>query len=191
MVAALVLAGALVANAAVFVYYPVSVTMQPTKPDIVLVPGTNANQTDLAGNVISVIIPGFLNNANGNQTTATIVIHPTLQYNYYHDIIRIRNNGNITYFVNIYINSTNVTAAFPLAYIVIDGVKYTIPPAGNFISINNIQILSGQELIVGFLLYAPDNQPFPQNPNTTQILPVTLDLMVVYSPTNTDFQPLP
>jgi len=183
VVAALALTAALVANAAVFVYYPAIINVEPVKPDVVFDIGTNSNQPDLAGNTITVTIPGVTTTTDGNATEVYITVHPTLQYTYYYDILTIKNNGGIDYYVNIYIYSTNVTSAFTEAYIIIDGTKISLDQTG-FASATNLVLPAGGSFSVSLLFYAPDSQIFPQDP-------VQINMSVVYSPVNEQFQPLP
>jgi len=181
-VAALALTAALVANAAVFVYYPAIINVEPVQPDIVFDLGTNANKPDLANNTITVTIPGTAG-TTGNQTEITITVHPTLQFTYYYDIFTINNTGGVTYYVNFYIYSSNVTSAFAEAYLVVNGTKIPLNATG-FASDVNLELPAGDHFSVGLLFYAPDSQVFPQDP-------VQINLTVVYSPVDETFQPLP
>jgi len=100
-------------NAAVFVYYPLSITLQPSKPAVYFVLGTNANQNDIMygvdGNRIVVIV-----DSAGAQ--AWITVHPTYQRTYYRDVLRVVNQDNVTYTVWLIIDnpisvSGNLTSA--------------------------------------------------------------------------------
>ncbi len=165
-----------VANAAVFVYYPVGVTAIPQKPDVVFAPGTNAGNTDLGGNTITV-------NIGVNATNATIVVHPTLEYTYYYDILVVKNNGTQAYYVNFYVSDANYTAAgFTNAYLVVDGVKYPIV-AGQLVLANNLQLAAGANITIGILFYAPDDAKFNGN--------AAISLNLVYSPVNETAPNLP
>jgi len=171
-----------VANAAVFVYYPAIINVEPVKPDIVFDLGTNANQPDLAGNTITVTIPGT-QGTTGNQTEISITLHPTLQYTYYYDIFTINNTGTVDYYVNIYIYTTNVTTGFVEAYMFLNDTKIPLNETG-FVSATNLLLPAGSYFSVSFLFYAPDSQAFPQDP-------IQINMSVVYSPVDEQFQPLP
>jgi len=187
LVGALVVATALVANAAVFVFYPVDITIVPTAPEIGFYTGTNANNLDLAGNTIEVVIPG-VTTTDGNATQAYITVHPTLQYTYYYDILRINNTGAITYYVNIYIEATNVSTSFVEAYLIINDtannvvIKAPINETG-FVLDTNLAVPAGASFPVSLLFYTPDSTQF------TGTLVVNMSL--VYSPSDEQFQPLP
>jgi len=83
-------------NAAVFVYYPLTISLQPSKPAVYFVPGSNANQPDIMygvdGNRIVVTV-----DSAGAQ--ASITVHPTYQRTYYKDVLRVVNQDNVTYTV--------------------------------------------------------------------------------------------
>ena len=87
-----------VAFASVFVYYPVDLTITGASPPVILEEGSNANQPDLMGNIISVTI-------GQNGTSASIQLHPTYQKTYYKNITIINNTdaGN-SYYITIRIS---------------------------------------------------------------------------------------
>jgi hypothetical protein len=89
-----------IVNASVFVYYPITVNLQPTQPPIIFSEGKNAGGQDLYGNNIEVSI----GNAN---TSLTITVHPTYQTNYYRNITVIKNQDSKAYYFKI-----RVTDAF-------------------------------------------------------------------------------
>lgn len=93
--------------ASVFVYYPLSITLSPTAPDVKLVEGSNAGQADLGGSTITVTITG--------STKASITIHPTNERTYYKNVTVIVNTGSATYYgwikVNTPISANGITAA--------------------------------------------------------------------------------
>jgi len=108
LMAGLALALALV-NAAVFVYYPMSIGLSPQKPPVYFDLGSNANQKDLWGNTISV----SLSEAN---TNLAVQVNPTYQVNYYKNITVIKsqdtsNTYYILFDVTDAITDTNVTTA--------------------------------------------------------------------------------
>jgi hypothetical protein len=84
-----------IAFAAVFSYYPVSITISPVSPPVYFAEGENANQDDLgAGNTIAV-------NVGSSSTSVSITIHPTYQVTYYKNVTLIVNNDTKAY--NIYL----------------------------------------------------------------------------------------
>jgi len=175
-VAAALIAAVVVANAAVFVYYPANVQIVPQEPPIVFEYGSNANQADLRGNTIEVSIAQ-------NKTAVNITLHPTLQYTYYYDILVVDNVDTANaYYVNFYVVNTNYTASFQEAYLVINGTKYLIQN-GQFVLPTPLTLNAGANVSIGLLFYAPDSQQFQGN--------VTIDLQLVYSPTTETFQTLP
>jgi hypothetical protein len=88
-----------IVNAAVFTYYPTNLSLSPVKPPIVFSNGKNAGQPDLSGtNTIGVTI----GSAN---TSLTITLHPTYQYNYYKNITIIKNQDTKAYYIAIRVNT--------------------------------------------------------------------------------------
>jgi hypothetical protein len=87
-----------IVNASVFVYYPITVELQPTQPPIIFSEGRNAGGRDLYGNTIGV----SMGNAN---TSLTITVHPTYQTNYYKNLTVINNVDSNSYYVAIRVNT--------------------------------------------------------------------------------------
>jgi hypothetical protein len=88
-----------IVNASVFVYYPITVELQPTQPPIIFLPGNNAGEDDLYGNTIGV----SMGNAN---TSLNITVHPTYQTNYYKNLAVINNADTAnSYYVAIRVNT--------------------------------------------------------------------------------------
>lgn len=90
-----------VVNAALFVYYDVSITAQGQKPPVVFAPGNNANGKDLWGYPIQVSI-------DSTNTSLTITVHPTYRTHLYRNITLIVNQDS----ANAYYLAFNVTTAF-------------------------------------------------------------------------------
>ncbi len=175
---AVVALAALVANAAVFVYYPAYVNVQAQKAPVKFAAGTNAGQPDINGNTIVVTV-------QQNGTEATLTLHPTLEYNYYYDILRVVNQGQQAYYVNFYINTSNITSiGITEVYIVVNGTKYLAIP-GQVVMPQNVLLNANQQLIIGILFYSPDDAVF--NLNATG----RMELFLIYSPVNEAPQPLP
>jgi len=74
-------------NAAVFAYYPLSISVQGTTAKVRFALGSNANKGDLAGQTIEVVLEGSYN------TKATITVHPTNERTYYKNVLVIENYG--------------------------------------------------------------------------------------------------
>jgi hypothetical protein len=84
-----------IAFAAVFSYYPVSITITPVSPRVYFELGSNANTNDLGpGNTIAVSV-------ESSGTSVSITIHPTYRVTYYKNVIRIANSDSKAY--NIYL----------------------------------------------------------------------------------------
>jgi hypothetical protein len=108
IMAGLALALALV-NAAVFVYYPMNITVSPQKPPVYFDYGSNANQNDLMGNTISVAI-------SEASTSLSIQVHPTYQVNYYKNITVIKSQDTANAYYILFditdpISDSNVDSA--------------------------------------------------------------------------------
>ena len=96
---ALLLVAVPLAYAGVIVSYPINGTVNYVSPTIVFAGGSNANQTGLGGNTISVVI-------GPNNASATFSIHITYQTVEYHDILVIKNTDTLNaYWVGF--SSTN------------------------------------------------------------------------------------
>jgi len=100
-----------IVNASVFVYYPLTVSVQGTTAEVRFALGSNANQPDLAGTTITVALEGSYN------TKATVAVHPTNEKTYYRNVLVIENHGvDRTYYawINVTqaISSSSITAAY-------------------------------------------------------------------------------
>jgi hypothetical protein len=90
-----------IAFSSVFVYYPITATIQPvTDTPVKLGYGSNAGRPDLSG-TISVTI-------GSKNASATITIHPTYQVSYYRNITIIKNTDNKAYKVMLNVSSTTM-----------------------------------------------------------------------------------
>jgi len=86
-----------IAFSSVFVYYPITATIQPVGTPVKLGYGKNAGRPDLSG-TISVSI-------GSNNASATITIHPTYQVSYYRNITIITNTDSKAYKVMLNVSS--------------------------------------------------------------------------------------
>ena len=104
-----------IVNASVFVYYPINLKISPQQPPVVFIPGSNSDGTDLWGSTITV-------NIGGGGTNLSIEVHPTLQRNYYYDIVKIRNNdNNNAYYLKFRVISPISDERVSEAYLIIGG----------------------------------------------------------------------
>ena len=92
-----------IAFAAVFVYYPMTVTVSAVEPPILIGYGNNSNQNDLGYNSTLSSSNTILVSVGNNNASLSITIHPTYGVSYYKNISIITNTeiGGKTY--NIYI----------------------------------------------------------------------------------------
>ncbi len=96
---------------AVFVYLPVNVTINSVSPPVIFQLGSNAGGTDLAGNIIQVTL-------GPNASSATLVLHPTYQKTYYHDVLQVSNPSppaGDNYYIGIKVVSPLTGAGFSSA----------------------------------------------------------------------------
>jgi len=90
-----------VANASVFVYYQLNLTLAASQPAVYFVAGNNAGQPDVmygAGNTIDVTV-------DSAGASASITVHPTYQKTYYKDVLRIVNQDSQAYTVWLIIDN--------------------------------------------------------------------------------------
>jgi len=159
---------------AVFVYYPIQLTISPVSPPVFFGSGTNTNGTDLAGNTITVII-------GPNATNTSITIHPTYERTYYHDVVRIVNPavpGGDPYYIAIRVN--NPLVGFQQANVKVydnaNNLLFTadLTAAGTYgwatLLPDNTQFRIDIELVI------PSGQPLPAT--------TTVTFELVYSPQN-------
>lgn len=100
----------MIALASVFVYYPLTITVQLQAPGVIFETGSNAGKPDIGtGNSITVTL-------GDNQTSASVTIHPTYQYNYYKDVLRITNNDDNQ--MSVYLIFTSVSNTLPQGSVV-------------------------------------------------------------------------
>ncbi|MEB3846199.1 MAG: hypothetical protein GSR83_04025 [Desulfurococcales archaeon] len=99
LIALLLVASASIAMAAVFIYYPLQINVNPSRPPIIFSPGSNAGQNDLWGQPISLSL-------GANQTSATITVHPTYRVSYYENITIINNTDSSNTY-DLYIKVVN------------------------------------------------------------------------------------
>jgi hypothetical protein len=103
-----------IVNASVFVYYPITLTINPQNPPVVFSSGSNSNKRDLWDKTITVSID--------DDTRLTIKVHPTLQRNYYYDIAKIKNNDDSnTYYIKFRVTTPITDNGVNKAYLIING----------------------------------------------------------------------
>jgi hypothetical protein len=170
--------------ASVFVYYPASVEVSPRAPPVIFDYGTNSNQRDLNGTIISTTI-------DATNTSASITLHPTYQRTYYLDVLRIKNQDSQAYYVRINVISTITGGNLVSAKLYIysdDGVRVgevdlltTGLQPGDWITLNgNGELRIDFEFQYSTMGGASDTAP----PGSG-----TINLELVYSTVNTETPP--
>jgi len=108
--------------ASVFVYYPLNISLTPSKPAVYFVAGSNAGQNDImygTGNNIAVSV-------DSADAFAQIEVHPTYQTTYYKNVLNITNQDSQAYYV--WLNVINpITVRGNLS----SAVLYVIDDSGN------------------------------------------------------------
>ncbi len=160
---------------AVFVYYPISITVNSVSPPVIFGLGSNANQADLAGNTIQVTL-------GPNSTSASLVLHPTYEKTYYHDVLRIVNpappNGD-NYFIAIRVTSPLAGAAF------VQARAYVYDNANNLLFTVDLKVAGDY----GWPTALPDNTQYRVDIEIVisqgVLLPSgSVNLELIYSPQN-------
>ncbi|MEO3994042.1 MAG: hypothetical protein QN229_07050 [Desulfurococcaceae archaeon TW002] len=106
-----------VVNASIFVYYPIILTISPQEPPVIFMEGSNAGKKDLWGNIITVEI-------EDEGTKLAITVHPTLQKNYYYDIVKVKNKDTDNpYYIKFRVLEPINDDRISKAYLIIGGVK--------------------------------------------------------------------
>ncbi len=150
-----------IVNASVFVFYPINVSLQGQAPPIVFSTGKNANQADLWGNTIGVTL-------DSTNTTLTLTLHPTWRTNLYKNISLIVNlDTTRTYYIKF-----NVTSPFTNAKIT-SAILY-------------IKNLAGTTTYGTVNLLTSGLQPNSWISISNNPSKLRLDLIVIYTPANTD-----
>jgi len=88
--------------ASVFVYYPLKISLQPSQPAVIFVPGSNAGKPDVMYGTDSNTISVSVDSAGAS---ASITVHPTYQTTYYEDVLEIKNQDNQAY--TVWLNVTD------------------------------------------------------------------------------------
>jgi len=169
-----------VANAAVFVYYPMTVNITGVQP-VVFANGSNANQPDLGtGNNIAVSL-------GANSSSVTIGIHPTYEYTYYRNVTLVKNiDTGKSYYVAFRV--TQPITGWP------DGSNVTMiiySSSGSIVGSVDLKqtyttswigpLNAGDYYRIDFYIYYPEGYQLPSN---TQV-----QLQLIYSPQNTESAP--
>ncbi|MEM2088717.1 MAG: hypothetical protein QXF52_08655 [Thermoproteota archaeon] len=103
-----------VVNAAVFVYYPISITAQWGPRPVYFAEGTNAGGTDLgAGNTITVSL-------SEEDTSASITVHPSRRgTTRYKDVLRIVNSDTQAYYIGFTVDTAFDDSAISVAQLIV------------------------------------------------------------------------
>lgn len=174
-----------IVNATVFVYYPISVTVSPQPPPVIFRPGTNANKTDLWGETIEVIVEDY-------GTKLTITVHPTVQRNYYYDIVKIFNRDeNNAYYAKFRVLTPITDERISKAYLIVVNETEDIVSMIDLMSSGLqpdvwIELNAYSILRVDLYLELTDYELTDYQDGD----PVTAKIDFIYSPTNTEEPPL-
>lgn len=139
---ALLAAGIAVANASVFVFYPITTTLSPVAPPIIFAPSSNTNTTDLGGNTIQVVI----GDANAS---LEITVHPTYQTTYYKDIALIKNTDSNKYYFCIKVDDALVDPIIDSAELYIYNVSTTPPTLVTSVSLTATSTSCSLDFAIG------------------------------------------
>jgi len=123
--------------ASVFVYYPLNISLTPSKPAVYFIAGSNAGQNDImygTGNKIIVSV-------DSAGAFAQITVHPTYQTTYYKDVLEITNQDNQAYYVWL-----NVTNPITVGGNLTSAVLYVIDDVGNQHSVD-LHLTTGPVLV--------------------------------------------
>jgi len=144
-------------NAAVFVYYPLTVNVRGTTAEVRFAPGSNADQPDLAGRTIAVTLEGSYN------TKVTVTVNPTNERTYYRDVLWIENYGVNRY----YYAWINVTQAISSSAI-ISAKLYVKDGSGNVVATIDLKQTGIQPASPNYITIPPATQSgTPPNVVTT------------------------
>jgi len=180
--------------ASVFVYYPLNINLQPSKPAVIFVPGSNAGQNDIMYGTDSNTISVSVDSANAS---ATITVHPTYQTTYYKDVLEITNQDSQAYYVWL-----NVTDPLLDTYGNLTSAKLIVFDASSGKSITSIDLSQTGPVLVGqisggttwtidleFQITGYGNNGSPSEAPTLSDTSASLNL--IYSPSSTENLPSP
>jgi hypothetical protein len=114
------------AYSSVFVYYPISVSLQPVSPPIKFLAGSNANQSDLGGGGSPYVSNTIGVSIGSEGVSLNLTLHPTKQHNYYRNVSLIQNTDSKAYYVTIRVNTAASLPAGSVARLLI----YNVPSGG-------------------------------------------------------------
>lgn len=179
--------------ASVFVYYPISVQLQPTPNPIYFAMGSNAGKQDISGTI------GASPGPNGS--SLSITIHPTYQLTYYKNLSVIVNGGSSTYY--LYLRIQTPVSGLPSgskAYLCLfqAGVQRQLnnqwPPAPTNAQLcadltstglvnqgNPLQLNAGGKLEVDIYTYIPEGTQLPSS--------ATASVQLIYTPQGSETPP--
>lgn len=179
--------------ASVFVYYPLNISLTPSKPAVYFVAGSNAGQNDImygTGNNIAV-------NVDSAGAQASITVHPTYQTTYYKDVLEITNQDSQAYYVWL-----NVTDPLLDTYGNLTSAKLIVFDASSGNSITSIDLSQTGPVLVGqisggttwtidleFQITGYGNNGSPSQAPTLSDTSASLNL--IYSPSSTENLPSP
>jgi len=154
LLALLAMIPVITASAAVFVYYPMNVSIQQQAPPVVFALGSDANKADLGGQTITVSL-------GANQTSATLTLHPTYQTAYYQDILHIKNTGSSSYNAYLRISTPLSLPSGGTASLIVhlsNGTNASISlTSSGTVSLGSIA--SGNDWQIDLQIYIPEGNP--------------------------------
>ncbi len=150
------------AYGAVFVYYPISLTVSPTQNPVKLEAGSNAGQPDISGTIVVTHGP--------NKASLTITIHPTYQHNYYYDPAQAKNDGTQTYYVTIRVTQAlTLPAGSSAKLVIVDHATGNTLGTVNLLATGDTAIStplgSNAQWRIDIYVFIPEGVPLP--PSTT------------------------
>ncbi len=157
---ALLAAGIAVANASVFVFLPVQVSVNPTQPPVIFVSGSNAGQPDLSGTIdVSV---------GANASSLVLTVHPTYQTTYYYNISLVKNNSTTTtYYIKFNVQTPLSLPSGSQAYLVVaapNGSIYKIDLIAGGVQPNGwIALSAGDTLRLDLEFIIPEGVQLPSS----------------------------
>jgi hypothetical protein len=178
-----------IAFAAVFSYYPVSITISPVSPPVYFEPGSNANTSDLgADNTITVSV-------GSSGTSVSITIHPTYQVTYYKNVTLIVNNDSKAYNISLRVATPATglpSGASAVVYVYSKNATRSLseyptpePPSGQYVK--NVSLTSTGTTYIGYLsgnstyeidiyVYIPEGTSLPSS--------ISAGLLLIASPSS-------
>jgi hypothetical protein len=168
------------AFASVFVYYPITVSLQPVSPPIRFLDGSNANRDDLGGSGSPYVSNTIGVTIGSDGANLALTLHPTKQHNYYKDVSRIENTDGKAYYITIRVNTPASLPPGSEARLLI----YDAPSGGTKVvdvslratgDTSPVSIPAGAVWRIDLHIYIPED---------STASPTSASLQLIYSPSN-------